>query len=53
MPNIEINMKYSKNRHYRDQEVIIEKEIKTIKKKIKKKTSVLNKIKNFFKKFWK
>ena len=27
------NMKYSKNRKYRDQEVILEKEIKTVKKK--------------------
>ncbi len=53
MPNIEIDMKYNKSRHYRDQEVIIEKEIKTLKKKIKKKTSVLNKIKNFFQNFWK
>jgi hypothetical protein len=26
-------MKYSKNRKYRDQEVILEKEIKTVKKK--------------------
>jgi hypothetical protein len=53
VPNIEIDMKYSKNRKYRDQEVVIEKEIKTVKKKIKKKTSVLNKVKNFFKNIWK
>jgi hypothetical protein len=37
-------MKYSKNRKYRDQEVILEKEIKTVKKKIKKKKE------SFFKK---
>jgi hypothetical protein len=50
-------MKYSSNRKYRDQEVVIEKEIITLNKKIKKnskkKTSVLNKVKNFFKKLWK
>jgi hypothetical protein len=50
-------MKYSKNRKYRDQEVIIEKEIittnKKIKKNSKKKISVLDKVKNFFKKLWK
>jgi hypothetical protein len=51
MPNIEINMKYSKNRHYRDQEVIIEKEIKTLRKKIKKekKKSFFKKVLDFFK----
>ena len=42
--NIEINMKYSKNRKYRDQEKTIEKEIKIVKKKIKKKKE------SFFKK---
>jgi len=41
------NMKYSKNRKYRDQEVILEKEIKTVKKKIKKKKE------SFFKKIGK
>lgn len=46
-------MKYSKNRHYRDQEKIIEKEIKVVRKKIKKKTSLLGKVKGFFKNFWK
>ena len=49
-------MKYSKNRKYRDQEVIIEKEIITLGKKIKKikkKASVLEKVKGFFKNFWK
>lgn len=44
------NMKYSKNRKYRDQEVILEKEIKTVKKK---KESFFKKIKrkilNWFK----
>jgi hypothetical protein len=43
-------MKYSKNRKYRDQEMIIEKEIKTVKKKIKKKKiGVFKKILNWFK----
>lgn len=46
-------MKYSKNRKYRDQEKVIEKEIKVVKKKIKKKASVLEKVKGFFKKLWK
>lgn len=46
-------MKYSKNRHYRDQEVIIEKEIITLGKKIKKnlkkkKTGIFKKILNWF-----
>lgn len=42
-------MKYSKNRKYRDQEVIIEKEIKMIKKKIKKKKiGFFKKILNWF-----
>jgi hypothetical protein len=42
-------MKYSKNRKYRDQEVIIEKEIKTVKKKIKrKKVGIFKKILNWF-----
>jgi hypothetical protein len=49
MPNIEIDMKYNKSRHYRDQEVIIEKEIKTLKKKIKrKKIGFFKKILNWF-----
>lgn len=47
-------MKYSKNRHYRDQEVIIEKEIIFLNKKIKKnskkkKDGFLKKILNWFK----
>jgi hypothetical protein len=44
-------MKYSKNRHYRDQEIIIEKEITTLRKKIKKgkKKGFFNKILDFFK----
>lgn len=41
-------MKYSKNRKYRDQEVIIEKEIITLGKKIKKNTK--KKKVGFFKK---
>ena len=41
-------MKYSKNRHYTDQEKIIEKEIKVVSKKIKKNTK--NKKVGFFKK---
>jgi hypothetical protein len=54
MPNIEIDMKYSRNRHYRDQEMIIEKEIITLGKKIKKnnkrkKIKIFEKIINFFK----
>jgi hypothetical protein len=48
MLNIEINMKYSKNRHYRDQEIIIEKEIVTLSKKLKK-----NKKETFLNKFGK
>lgn len=46
-------MKYSKNRHYRDQEKIIEKEIKIVRKKIKKEKPLAEKIKGFFKKLWK
>jgi hypothetical protein len=46
-------MKYSKNRKYRDQEKVIEKEIKVVRKKIKKKTLLLEKVKGFFKNFWK
>lgn len=45
-------MKYSKNRKYRDQEIIIEKEIITLGKKIKKikkKESMFKKIFNFLK----
>jgi hypothetical protein len=45
-------MKYSKNRKYRDQEMIIEKEIITLGKKIKKskkKKGILNKVLDFFK----
>jgi hypothetical protein len=45
-------MKYSKNRKYRDQELIIEKEIITLGKKIKKgkkKEGVFKKIVNLFK----
>ena len=54
MLNIENDMKYSKNRHYRDQEVIIEKEIIVLNKKIKKnskkkKDGFLKKILNWFK----
>ena len=52
-------MKYSKNRKYRDQEVIIEKQIVTLSKKIKKQTKkkkesffkrITKKVVNFFKK---
>lgn len=49
-------MKYSKNRHYRDKEIVIEKEIITLGKKIKrntkKKNSLTEKVKEFFKKWW-
>lgn len=41
-------MKYSKNRHYRDQEIVIKKEIATLGKKIKKNTK--KKKVGFFKK---
>lgn len=44
-------MKYSKNRKYRDQEVVIEKEIITLSKKIKK--SSKPKKESFFKKIGK
>lgn len=50
-------MKYSKNRKYRDQEKTIEKEIiflgKKIKKNTKNKKSLTEKVKGFFKNFWK
>lgn len=42
-------MKYSKNRKYRDKEVVEEVRVVT-RKRIKKEVSVLNKLKNFFKK---
>lgn len=45
-------MKYSKNRHYRDQEKIIKKEIISLGKRIKKskkKEGMFKKIINFFK----
>ena len=51
-PNTEINMKYGKNKNYRDQTEIIE-EIITIKKvKVveKKKTGVFERVAGFFKK---
>jgi len=50
MLNIETDMKYSKNRHYRDQEVIIEKEIKVVSKKNtkNKKVGFFKKILNWF-----
>lgn len=41
-------MRYSKNRKYRDQEIVIEKEIVTLSKKIKKQTK--KKKNGFFKK---
>jgi len=43
-------MKYSKNRKYRDQEMIIEKEIVTLGKRIKKNKK--NQKIGFFKKLW-
>lgn len=45
-------MKYSSNRKYRDQEKTIEKEIKIVRKKIKKKKPLTEKVKGFFKKWW-
>jgi hypothetical protein len=47
-------MKYSKNRKYRDQEIVIHKEIVTLKKTIKKnskkkKVGIFKKILNWFK----
>ena len=45
-------MKYSKNRKYRDQEMVIEKEIITLGKRIKKNKknkNIFQKITNFFK----
>lgn len=42
-------MKYSKNRKYRDKEVVEEVKVVT-RKRIKKEVSVIDKLKNFFKK---
>ena len=42
-------MKYSKKRKYRDNEIMEEVKVVT-RKRIKKEDSILNKVKNFFKK---